>query len=57
MCCGSWGHKELDTTEQLNRTEVICDLPQVGRVMSFYPNGYFSNPHFITIWHIAKQSP
>ena len=20
-CCGSWGHKELDTTEQLNRTE------------------------------------
>ena len=20
-CCGSWGHKESDTTEQLNRTE------------------------------------
>ena len=20
-CCGSWGHKELDTTEQLNWTE------------------------------------
>ena len=18
VCCGSWGHKELDTTEQLN---------------------------------------
>ena len=22
-CCGSWGHKELDTTEQLNWTELI----------------------------------
>ena len=21
VCCGSWGHKELDTTEQLNWTE------------------------------------
>ena len=22
-CCGSWGHKESDTTEQLNRTELV----------------------------------
>ena len=22
VCCGSWGHKELDTTEQLNWTEL-----------------------------------
>ena len=22
MCCGSWGHKESDTTEQLNWTEL-----------------------------------
>ena len=21
MCCSSWGHKELDMTEQLNSTE------------------------------------
>ena len=21
MCCGSWGHKESDTTERLNSTE------------------------------------
>ena len=21
-CCSPWGHKELDTTEQLNRTEL-----------------------------------
>ena len=24
VCCGSWGCKESDTTEQLNWTEVIC---------------------------------
>ena len=22
MCCGSWGDKELDMTERLNRTEL-----------------------------------
>ena len=22
MCCGSWGHKESDTTEQVNWTEL-----------------------------------
>ena len=22
MCCGSWGHKESDMTERLNRTEL-----------------------------------
>ena len=24
-CCGSWGHKESDMTEQLNRTESIYE--------------------------------
>ena len=24
MCCGPWGHKESDTTERLNRTELTC---------------------------------
>ena len=23
-CCGSWGYKELDTTERVNRTELMC---------------------------------
>ena len=23
VCCDSWGHKELDTTERLNRTELL----------------------------------
>ena len=22
MCCGPWGHKELDVTKQLNQTEL-----------------------------------
>ena len=26
VCCDSWGRKESDTTEQLNWTEMICDL-------------------------------
>ena len=25
-CCDSWGHKESDTTERLNRTELILDI-------------------------------
>jgi len=24
VCCNSWGHKELDTTEWLNWTDLIC---------------------------------
>ena len=27
MCCGSWGHKELDTTEGLNLTELGVERP------------------------------
>ena len=23
VCCSPWGHKESDTTEQLNRTDVV----------------------------------
>ena len=30
-CCGSWGHKELDTTEHLNWTEVVGWSSLVGR--------------------------
>ena len=26
-CCSPWGHKELDTTEQLNCTEIYCIWP------------------------------
>ena len=27
-CCGSWGRKESDMTEQLNLTELIKIIPQ-----------------------------
>ena len=35
-CCGSWGHKESDTTERLNRTE---DVIKPGRFLgpAFFP--------------------
>ena len=36
MCCGLWGHKESDTTEQLNLTEaVILIAVAVPNVISF----------------------
>ena len=28
-CCGSWGRKELDMTERLNRTEVFRITPRL----------------------------
>ena len=30
VCCNTWGHKESDTTEQLNCTELIWSLPGQG---------------------------
>ena len=42
VCCGSWGHKELDTTEQLNWTQIL--LPELRRyhlclhLSNKYPN-------------------
>ena len=38
-CCGSWGHKESDTTERLNWTELVWKgaVSTVGQpLMSFY---------------------
>ena len=32
VCCGSWGHKELDTTEQLNWTEL--KLRRMGKMIN-----------------------
>ena len=29
-CCGSWGRKELDATEQLNWTEIPCIVAEPG---------------------------
>ena len=37
-CCDSWGRKELDTTEQLNWTELehLCKIWQKTRVINFH---------------------
>ena len=35
VCCDSWGHKELDTTEWLNWTEPNCVWGQWGSGKSF----------------------
>ena len=41
MCCSSWGHKELDTTERLNQTELI----------GFLINGnYVHSPRWQITW-------
>ena len=29
VCCSPWGHKESDTTEQLNLTEYLFHKPQL----------------------------
>ena len=37
-CCDSWGHKELDTTEQLNWTELNCHVEKKDQKLSMqYP--------------------
>ena len=30
-CCGSWGHKDLDTTERLNHKQFMCILTGAAR--------------------------
>ena len=44
MCCSPWGHKESDTTERLNRTEltegsreIIQDSDTGGRAVIWRP--------------------
>ena len=31
VCCGSWGHKELNTTEQLNQTDTCQQGWKIGK--------------------------
>ena len=40
MCCGSWGHKQLDITEQLNWTDAGKGLPTllIPQILGFYSN-------------------
>ena len=42
VCCSPWGHKELDSTEQLNNNSPIClffillPLPEKTQSKSYY---------------------
>ena len=39
MCCSPWGRKELDTTERLNRTELIIIYRTNSTILFFWaPN-------------------
>ena len=46
MCCGSWGLKESDTSEQLNRTELMIRIQQVPRKQLFL----FSHSACLTVY-------
>jgi len=45
-CCSSWGHKELDTTEQLNWTE-LNPFPSPGNLIKEYNQSDFSIDHLV----------
>ena len=56
-CCGSWDHKESDTTEQLNWTELrdaACESCFV-RIPGYLPapSALPSVPHLITNPHVS----
>ena len=36
MCCSLWGHKESDTTEQLNNS-TLNSIPSYVYIIYFYP--------------------
>ena len=42
-CCGSWGHKELDMTEQLNWTDAVKNGQRSWVDIS--PDTYMANKH------------
>ena len=60
-CCGSWGLKELDTTEWLNWTESpwrICGLFQnIHKLICFMPNGFGEDQilWMLDIWKWKEQ--
>ena len=35
VCCSPWGHKELDMTEQLNSTELACQVISLMQLLHY----------------------
>ena len=66
-CCSPWGHKELDTTEQLNWTELDFILPSVVTTKNVSRHCQFQRetwtkiiPDWKIIWsliHIGRKEP
>ena len=53
VCCDSWGHKELDTTERLKR---LTDLPGLS-LLNFYVQKYkiwFGFSYFLWVLHFSS---
>ena len=47
MCCSSWGHKESDMTEGLNRTELNFVI--LGKLLNLLILSFFFNSNYISI--------
>ena len=43
--CGSWGHKESDTTEQLNHKQFVCILTGAAWISGREPSGISGTSH------------
>ena len=44
-CCGSWGHKDLDTTERLNHKQFTCILTGAARISGREPSENSGTSH------------
>ena len=52
MCCSPWGHRESDMTEQLNKSNVICDQAYLGRSVLFQ----FALPLMFSLFFFRSRS-
>ena len=62
VCCSSWGHKELDMTEQLNNshkrnwnTPTLLVDTQTGTLPHFWWTHNMVQQLWKTIWHLLKK--
>ena len=55
VCCGSWGHKESDMTEQLNWTELNWVCNRVFPVISVNRMSQSSSPLNVNFWAQEEQ--
>ena len=62
-CCSPWDHKESDTTQQLNNSNIILRACFIGSRVFFFWFNFFCHPNthcppflpeiiIVTIWHV-----